>query len=107
MKSTILTAIIISTALAFLSSAAAYAATTGQSARQYVDDSAITAAVKAKLVADKLANFTRVEVDTTNGVVTLNGVVDSLEQKTHVEQIAMQVGGVQRVDNNLEIQKRN
>ncbi len=107
MKSTILKAILISTALAFLSSAAAFAATTGQAARQYVDDSTITAAVKAKLVADRLANFTHVEVDTTNGVVTLNGAVDSLEQKTHVEQLAMQVGGVQRIDNNLEIQKRN
>jgi osmotically-inducible protein OsmY len=31
---------------------------TGETAGQYVDDSTITAAVKAKLVADKAANLT-------------------------------------------------
>jgi len=80
---------------------------TGQTAGQYVDDSTITATVKAKLVADKAANFTRIDVDTTNRVVALNGVVESPEQKTHAEQLAMGVKGVQRVENNLQIQARN
>jgi osmotically-inducible protein OsmY len=40
-------------------------------------------------------------------VVSLNGVVESPEQKTRAEQLAMQVGGVRRVDNNLQIQRRN
>jgi len=78
---------------------------TGQTAGQYVDDSTITASVKAKLTAEKLANFTRVDVDTTNKVVSLTGVVESPEQKTRAEQLAMQVGGVNRVDNRLQIQK--
>jgi osmotically-inducible protein OsmY len=104
MKSTIFKSILLSTALAFLLSVAGCTAMTGQTAGQYVDDSTITASVKAKLVADKLANFTRVDVDTTNRVVSLNGVVESPDQKTRAEQLAMQVGGVQRVDNNLQIQ---
>ena len=54
---------------------------TGQTAGQLVDDSTITASVKAKLVGDKTANLTRIEVDTTNQVVTLNGVVESADQK--------------------------
>ena len=58
---------------------------TGQTAGQLVDDSTITASVKAKLVGDKAANLTRIEVDTTNQVVTLNGVVESADQKAQAE----------------------
>jgi osmotically-inducible protein OsmY len=61
--------------------------------------------VKTKLVADKLANFTRVDVDTTNKVVSLNGVVESPDQKARAEQLAMQVSGVSRVENHLQIQE--
>ena len=74
---------------------------TGETAGQYVDDSTITASVKAKLVGDKAANFTRIDVDTTNRVVSLTGIVESPEQKTHAERLAMQVSGVQKVQNNL------
>jgi len=80
---------------------------TGQTAGQYVDDSTITASVKAKLVGDKTANLTRIDVDTTNRVVSLTGIVESPAQKTHAEQLAMQVSGVQKVQNNLQIQNRN
>jgi hyperosmotically inducible periplasmic protein len=78
---------------------------TGQTAGQYVDDSTITASVKAKLVGDKTANLTRIDVDTTNQVVTLNGIVESADQKTKAEQLARQVGGVKGVKNNLQVQK--
>ena len=78
---------------------------TGETAGQYVDDSTITASVKAKLTADRIANFTRVDVDTTNKVVSLNGIVESPDQKTRAEQLAMQVNGVSRVENHLQVQK--
>ena len=39
---------------------------TGETAGEYVDDSTITASVKAKLVGEKTANLTRIDVDTTN-----------------------------------------
>jgi osmotically-inducible protein OsmY len=77
---------------------------TGQTAGQYVDDRTITSTVKAKLVADKAANLTRVDVDTTNRVVSLNGIVESREQRARAEQLAMQVSGVRDVKNNLQIQ---
>lgn len=80
---------------------------TGQTAGQYVDDTTITTSVKAKLTAEKAANFTRIDVDTTNQVVTLNGIVESADQKAKAEQIARQVGGVKSVKNNLQIQKRS
>jgi hyperosmotically inducible protein len=80
---------------------------TGQTAGQYVDDTTITTSVKAKLTADKAANFTRIDVDTTNQVVTLNGIVASADQKAKAEQLARQVGGVKSVKNNLQIQKKS
>ena len=81
-------------------------AMTGKTAGQNVDDATITASVKSTLVADKAANLTRVDVDTNNGVVALNGVVESGEQKTRAEQLARRVDGVRNVVNNLQIQKR-
>ena len=75
--------------------------------RGSVDDSTITASVKAKLVGEKTANLTRIEVDTTHQVVTLNGIVESADQKAKAEQLARQVGGVKSVKNNLQVQKQS
>ena len=80
---------------------------TGKSAGTNVDDTAVTASVKAKLVADKPANLTRVDVDTNQGTVYLNGMVDSPEQRARAEQLAWQAKGVRAVVNNLQVaQKR-
>jgi len=78
---------------------------TGKSAGTSVDDSVITAAVKGKLVAEKATNLTRVDVDTNNGTVYLNGSVDSAEQKARAEQLAWQAKGVKSVVNNLQVKK--
>lgn len=80
-------------------------AMTGRTAGQTVDDATVTAAVKSKLVADRAANLTRVDVDTTNGTVYLNGVVETPEQKARAEALARQVQGVRKVVNNLQVQK--
>jgi osmotically-inducible protein OsmY len=80
---------------------------TGQTAGQYVDDTTITTSIKAKLTAEKAANFTRIDVDTTNQVVTLNGIVESADQKAKAEQLARQVSGVKSVKNNLQVQKQS
>lgn len=79
---------------------------TGKTAGQTVDDATITAAVKSKLVADKAANLTRVDVDTNNGTVYLNGTVDDATQKTRAEQLAWEASGVKNVVNNLQVQRR-
>lgn len=81
-------------------------AMTGKTTGQTVDDASITASVKSKLVADKAANLTRVDVDTNNGTVYLNGTVETPEQKTRAEQIAWQAGGVKAVVNNLQVQRK-
>jgi hyperosmotically inducible periplasmic protein len=81
-------------------------ALTGRTAGETVDDGTITASVKTKLAGDKLASLTRVDVDTTRGVVSLNGVVQSAEQRARVEELTRQVNGVKGVNNNLQVQKR-
>jgi len=88
-----------------LLSVVACSSTTGKTAGANVDDATITASVKAKLVADKPANLTRVDVDTNNATVYLNGVVDSAEQKARAEQLAWQAKGVKSVVNNLQVKK--
>jgi DNA-binding response OmpR family regulator len=80
-------------------------AMTGRTAGQNVDDARISTAVQATLTSDKASNFTRIDVDTTNGVVYLNGTVQSTEQKARAEQLAGRVDGVKKVVNNLQVGK--
>jgi hyperosmotically inducible protein len=78
-------------------------AMTGKTAGENVDDANLTASVKTKLVAEKAVNLTRIDVDTNNGIVYLNGTVETPQQKTRAEQLASQVKGVKKVVNNLQI----
>ena len=79
-------------------------AMTGKTAGRNVDDAAITTSVKTKLAADKVSSLTRVDVDTNNGVVSLNGMVDSSAQKARAQELASQANGVSKVVNNLQVQ---
>jgi hyperosmotically inducible periplasmic protein len=81
--------------------------TTGRSVGRNVDDAALTASVNTALVADKPANFTRIDVDTTNGVVSLNGTVETPEHRARAEQLAARVDGVKKVVNNLQVNRRS
>jgi hyperosmotically inducible periplasmic protein len=85
---------------------AACQATTGRTAGRNIDDATLTASVNAALVADKPSNFTRIDVDTTNGVVALNGTVETPEQRARAEQLAGRVDGVKKVVNNLQVSRR-
>jgi hyperosmotically inducible periplasmic protein len=76
---------------------------TGRSAGRYIDDKTISTEVKAKLVRDKTTNLTRVGVTTVNGIVHLDGAVDSVNDKTRAEEIARTVNGVANVVNNLQV----
>ena len=81
-------------------------ATTGRTAGETIDDSTITASVKGRLAQDKLSTLTRIDVDTNNGVVSLNGTVESAEQRARAEQLARGASGVKRVINNLQVQRK-
>jgi len=80
--------------------------TTSSPGRQ-VDDAAIKTAVKAKLAADvKLSTLTNIEVNSTNGVVTLAGQVRDETDRMQAEQVARSVDGVVRVNNELQVKNR-
>ena len=61
----------------------------------------LTARVKSVLLADAQVKGTKIDVDTNNGVVTLQGNVSSPSEKSRAEQLAQQVEGVKEVHNNL------
>lgn len=81
--------------------------TTGKTAGQTMTDSGITASVQAKLTADNVSNFSRIDVDTERGIVSLNGVVQNAQQRDRAEQLTRQVGGVRGLNNNLQIQAQS
>lgn len=68
-----------------------------------VDDAAITAAVKAKLAADGDVNPFNIDVDTNEGVVTLQGRVEKQEARDKAEQLARETDGVRRVINLVKV----
>ena len=75
---------------------------TGLRAGANLDDAAMTASVKTKLVADRTANLTRIDIDTNRGTVYLTGSVDTAAQRARAEQLAWQANGVKGVVNNLQ-----
>jgi hyperosmotically inducible protein len=77
---------------------------TGKTTGQTIDDATMTASIQGKLTADKLSNFSRINVDTDRSIVTLNGVVRSAEERLRAEELTRQVAGVRSVNNNLQIQ---
>jgi osmotically-inducible protein OsmY len=71
------------------------------------EDRRIEAEVKARLVAEKAANLTRLGVVSSEGTVYLSGSVVSSIQKTRAEAITKQVKGVTRVVNALDVRATN
>lgn len=72
-------------------------------ASQFVDDSAITATVKAKLLADEATHGREIKVQTRNGVVELSGEVASSREMRKAGALAHSVDGVQYIKNELKL----
>ena len=83
---------------------AACSGMTGKTLGENIDDAGITAAVKAKLAGEKISTVTRIDVDTNQGVVALNGTVQTEAMRARAGQIARDVKGVRDVVNNLKVQ---
>jgi hypothetical protein len=77
---------------------------TNESPEAQVDDFQITAQVKAKLASDVgAASLTNISVNSTNGVVTLSGQVDSADAKAKAASLARAVAKVTRVVDNIQV----
>lgn len=69
----------------------------------YVDDAAITAAVKAKFVEDQTVAASAISVETLNGTVQLSGFAKSTAEKNQAENLARNVKNVKSVRNDIVI----
>lgn len=84
-----------------------------QAARQFessdtkavLSDTAITASVKAGLLKDPDLSAVKIEVETNNGVVALNGVANDPAARERAAVIAKSVKGVNDVHNNVVVKK--
>ena len=68
-----------------------------------LEDTRIEAEVKARLVAEKDANLTRLGVVSNEGAVYLSGTVESDDQRALAARVAQGVRGVRRVVNTLQV----
>ncbi len=75
----------------------------GQSIVGVASNAKITAAIKAKLVTEPGLPSLNINVDTTDGLVTLSGRVESHEQVACAVKLALETDGVQKVVSTLQI----
>ena len=76
-----------------------------QTTGHYIDDTAITTAVKAHLATDgPLKTMTQISVKTVENTVYLTGVAATPHDKNRAEEIARHVEGVQSVVNTITVQ---
>lgn len=88
----------------FLTIASGCAVTRGQeSVGAYVDDTAITTAVKARFVENKEVDASSIRVETLNGTVMLSGFAKNATEKTMAETLTWKVNGVKAVKNEIAI----
>lgn len=98
------TFVAIATAVAALTVLPGCAVSRGQeSVGAYVDDAAVTAAVKAKFIENKSVDATSIKVETLNGEVMLSGFAKNFEEKTTAETIARNTKGVKGVKNQIVV----
>ncbi len=69
----------------------------------YVDDTAITTAVKARYVGNKEVDATAISVETLNGTVMLSGFAKNQNERSTAEDIAMKTNGVKSVKNAIVV----
>jgi osmotically-inducible protein OsmY len=69
----------------------------------YIDDGAITTAVKARFVEDKDVAGTSISVETLNGTVMLSGFAKNALERNRAETLARGVKGVTAVKNEIAI----
>lgn len=94
----------ITAAVIALATVTGCAVTRGQeSVGAYVDDTAITTAVKARFVDNKIVDAGSISVETLNGVVMLSGFAKSSAEKSSAETVTWKVNGVKGVKNEIAI----
>lgn len=78
----------------------------GEAVADVSADALISAKVKAKFAADNRVSALRIDVDTTDGLVTLSGRANSEEEINRALELARSVEGVKQVISTLQLAKR-
>jgi len=68
-----------------------------------IDDATIASRVKGDLSSNDHLSGYNLRVSVVNGVVYLHGMVGSLDLKSEAERLAMSVGGVKSVENDVDV----
>ena len=76
-----------------------------RTAGDHIDDSAVQAEVKAKLMGDDFFGGAGINIEIHKGVVQLGGWVEKQEEADKAGQIAAGVDGVAEVDNQLHVKR--
>ena len=76
---------------------------TRESTGEYIDDSTITAKIKAAFAKDPVVSAMEVNVETYKGVVQLSGFVKTADQIQQAQQLAGSVAGVRSIHNNIVV----
>lgn len=79
------------------------ACATNRPVDEQLDDRAIRTKVDAKLTSDPQVNPFNIDVDVTDGVVTLRGEVTNPAARDEAEKLARNTRGVQRVVNDIQV----
>lgn len=96
--------LIITTAIAAAALLTGCAVTRGQeTVGAYVDDTAITTAVKSRFVENKAVDAASIQVETLNGAVMLSGFAKNTAEKSTAEDLAWKVNGVKSVKNQIAV----
>ena len=69
----------------------------------YVDDAAITTAVKGRFVGNTSVDASSIGVETLNGTVMLSGFAKNSTEKATAESLTWKVAGVKAVKNEIAI----
>ena len=78
----------------------------GQAISDATADARITGAIKGKLVGSKELSAMSISVNTTDGVVTLSGSVNSTEEISKAVLLAMDTDGVREVVSTLQVRRK-
>jgi osmotically-inducible protein OsmY len=91
------------TAVALLTTAGCAVTRKQETVGAYIDDAAITTAVKGRFVDNKEVDAASIKVETLNGTVMLSGFAKNANEKAAAENIAWKVNGVKAVKNEIAV----
>ena len=70
-----------------------------------LSDSAITASIKTDYLKDPDLSVLKIDVDTRDGIVTINGLAETEDGRKRAGQLAWAIKGVKEVRNHLTVKK--